>query len=71
MRKGLTDYFVIQVKSKKGTSESEYLDYKDQITQKVLNQKKQKVFQEWIQTLRKRAKIEPNKSLLASYQTKG
>lgn len=68
LQRGLVEYFIIKVKARLGASEANYVDEKAQIEQKVLQEKRRQVFQDWVQTLRKRAKIEVNKSLLAGNQ---
>ncbi len=66
MQRGLIEYFIIKVKGRVGASEANYVEGKAQIEEKVLLQKKRQIFNDWVQTLKKRAKIEINKSLLSS-----
>ncbi|MCX7919237.1 MAG: SurA N-terminal domain-containing protein [bacterium] len=60
-------YYILKVLDKSGIDEAQYLAEKDQVTKALLQMRQKQAYQDWINTIRKRAKIQRNEKLLQSY----
>ena len=68
MGQGFVQYFIIRLKARSGINEADLMEKKEQLSQAALNQKRQEAFSEYIQSLRKKAKIERSKTFLEGFQ---
>jgi peptidyl-prolyl cis-trans isomerase D len=64
---GLRGYYIIKVLGKSGIDEGKYLAEKEQVVKSLVQMRQKEAFQEWINSLMKRAKIQRNEKLIQSY----
>jgi peptidyl-prolyl cis-trans isomerase D len=63
----LSGYYIIKVIGKSGIDEGKYLAEKDQVTKSLVQMRQKEAFQEWINSLMKRAKIVRNEKEIQKY----
>jgi peptidyl-prolyl cis-trans isomerase D len=64
---GISGYYIIKVLGKSGIDEGKYLTEKEQVLKSLMQVRQREAFQEWVNSLMKRAKITRNDKLIQSY----